>query len=144
MRPSAWAVQSSMSASAAPLILIVDDDAAVLNSLGFLLEAEGFKVRTLSDVGMLLGKPMPDPDCLVLDYSMPVMNGLDVLRWLREKKVKAPAILITDHPASKLSRRALAAGFSKVVEKPLLGTRLADDIREVLLAGRDRLLQSPR
>jgi FixJ family two-component response regulator len=125
-----------MSASAAPLILIVDDDAAVLNSLGFLLEAEGFKVRTHGDVGeLLLDEGMPAPDCLVLDYSMPVMNGLDVLRWLREKKVKAPAILITGHPDRKLSRRALAAGFSKVVEKPLLGTRLADDIREVLGAG---------
>jgi FixJ family two-component response regulator len=67
-----------------------------------------------------------------------------VLRWLREKKVKAPAILITGHPDHKLSRRALAAGFSKVVEKPLLGTRLADDIREVLVANRGQVLQSPR
>jgi len=125
-----------MSASATPLILIVDDDAAVLNSLGFLLEAEGFKVRTLGDVGeLLLYEGRPDPDCLILDYSMPVMNGLDVLRWLREKKVKAPAILITGHPDCKLCGRALAAGFSKVVEKPLLGTRLADDIRELLRVG---------
>jgi FixJ family two-component response regulator len=125
-----------MKASAVPLILIVDDDAAVLNSLGFLLQAEGFRVRALCDVGeLLLSEPMPDPDCLILDYCMPVMNGLDVLRWLREKKIKAPAILITDHPDRKLSKRALAVGFAKVVEKPLLAARLADDIREVIHAG---------
>jgi FixJ family two-component response regulator len=125
-----------MNASTTPLILIVDDDAAVLNSLGFLLGAEGFKVRTLGDVGeLLLDQGMPDPDCLILDYSMPVMNGFDVLRWLRERKVNAPAILITGRPDGKLSKRALAAGFSKVVEKPLLGTQIVDDVREVLRAG---------
>jgi FixJ family two-component response regulator len=125
-----------MKASAIPLILIVDDDAAVLNSLGFLLEAEGFKVRALGDVGeLLLSEPMPDPDCLVLDYCMPVMNGLDVLRWLREKNIRAPAILITGRPDLKLCNRALEAGFAKVVEKPLLGIRIADDIREVMVAG---------
>jgi FixJ family two-component response regulator len=124
-----------MSASAAPLILVVDDDAAVLNSLGFLLEAEGFEVRTLGDVGeLLLAEPMPDPACLILDYCMPVMNGLDVLEWLRGRNIRAPAILITGRLDLKLCSRALAAGFAKVVEKPLLATRLADDIREVLVA----------
>jgi two-component system response regulator FixJ len=124
-----------MHSEAAPLILIVDDDAAVLNSLGFMLEAEGFQVRTLGDVGeLLLSDTLPTADCLVVDYSMPVMNGFDVLHWLRERQVKAPAILITGHLDRKLHGRALAAGFAKVVEKPLLDTRLADDIREVLVA----------
>ena len=123
---------------AAPLILIVDDDAAVLNSLGFMLETEGFNVRTLGDVGeLLLAESMPDPDCVVLDYTMPVMNGFDVLRWLREKKVNAPAILITGHHDRRLLTRALEVGFAKVIEKPLLDSRLADDIREILKAPRE-------
>jgi FixJ family two-component response regulator len=123
-----------MKTSFAPLILIVDDDAAVLNSLGFLLEAEGFEVCALGDVGeLLLSEQMPDPDCLILDYYMPVMNGMDVLRWLRERNIRAPAILITGRPDHKLCKRALAAGFAKVVEKPLLSTRLADEIREVIV-----------
>jgi FixJ family two-component response regulator len=123
-----------MSSNTAPLVLIVDDDAAVLNSLGFMLETEGFKVRTLGDVGelLLLAASTPAPDCLVVDYSMPVMNGFDVLRWLRDKQVNAPAILITGHPDRGLRGRALEAGFARVVEKPLLDTQLADDIREIL------------
>jgi FixJ family two-component response regulator len=122
-----------MHQNAAPLILIVDDDAAVLNSLGFMLETEGFEVRTFGDVGELLfTDSMPRPDCLIVDYSMPVMNGFDVLRWLRDKQVDAPAILITGHHDRKLHSRALKAGFVKVLEKPLLDGRLADDIREIL------------
>jgi FixJ family two-component response regulator len=113
--------------------LIVDDDAAVLNSLGFMLRAEGFEVRTFGDVGELLfADSVPSPDCLIVDYSMPVMNGFDVLHWLREQHITAPAILITGHHDRALHKRALKAGFAKVVEKPLLDFRLADDIREVI------------
>jgi two-component system response regulator FixJ len=128
------ALSTMKSPAAMPLILVVDDDAAVLNSLGFMLESEGFKVRTLGDIrDLLLEEFRPQPDCLVVDYGMPVMNGFDVLHWLREKKVNAPAILITGRPNDGLRDRALAAGFSRVVEKPLLGVKLADDIREVLI-----------
>jgi two-component system, LuxR family, response regulator FixJ len=119
--------------AAAPLILIVDDDAAVLNSLCFLLETEGFEVRAFGEIGELLStEVMPKPDCLILDHSMPVMNGFDVLFCLREKNIKAPAILITSHPDRMLRNRALAAGFSRVVEKPLLGDQLVDGIREIV------------
>jgi FixJ family two-component response regulator len=125
---------------AAPLILIVDDDAAVLNSLSFMLEAEGFKVRTFGDIGELItAESMPKADCLIVDYRMPVMNGFDVLRWLREQKVAAPAILITGHPDKMLRDRALAAGFARVVEKPLLENQLVDGIRQVLPAACRRL-----
>ncbi len=98
-------------------------------------EQKEFKVRGRSgDIrDLLLEEFRPQPDCLVVDYGMPVMNGFDVLHWLREKKVNAPAILITGRPNDGLRDRALAAGFSRVVEKPLLGVKLADDIREVLI-----------
>ena len=75
---------------------------------------------------------MPKADCLIVDYRMPVMNGFDVLLWLRERNVTAPAILITGHPDWMLRSRALAAGFARVVEKPLLENQLVDSIREVM------------
>ena len=126
-----------MNSQSRPVILVVDDDAAVLNSLTFMLETEGFDVRALGDVGeLLLAETIPDPDCLVVDYRMPVMNGFDVLYWLRDKKVTAPAILITGHPDPKLHERALAAGFSCVVEKSLLGATLTAGIREVIAGHR--------
>ena len=78
------------------LILVVDDDTAVLNSLGFMLETEGFEVSTFSDIGELLhADSIREANCLVVDYLMPAMNGFDVLRALRNRQITAPAILIT-------------------------------------------------
>jgi two-component system, LuxR family, response regulator FixJ len=111
----------------------VDDDAAVLNSLSFMLETEGFAVCAFGDIGeLLLIDCVPKADCLVVDYRMPVMDGFDVLRWLRAQSVTAPAILITGFSDHALLERALAAGFTRVVEKPLLEDRLVDDIRQLL------------
>jgi two-component system response regulator FixJ len=120
---------------ARPLILIVDDDAAVLNSLSFMLEAEGFEVCAFADIGELLNAgSLPKADCLIVDYGMPIMNGFEVLLWLREQSVTAPAILITVHSDKMLRSRALAAGFSGVIEKPALEDQLVDGIRQVLPA----------
>jgi CheY-like chemotaxis protein len=118
---------------AKPSILIVDDDPAVLSSLSFMLEAEGFEVCAIGDVGELLScKSIGEHDCLVLDYWMPVMNGFDVLRWLRDRMVDAPAVMITARPEATLRSRALEAGFARVIEKPLLDRALADDIKQVI------------
>ena len=114
------------------LILIVDDDAAVLNSLGFMLETEGFEVRAFSDIGELLhADSIHEANCLVVDYRMPAMNGFDVLRSLRKRQITAPAILITARSDKTLVGRAEAAGFARVVEKPLLEDDLVDSIREL-------------
>jgi FixJ family two-component response regulator len=124
---------SDVTLHAQPLILIVDDDAAVLNSLTFMLETEGFAVCAFGDIGELLtAESLPNADCLVVDYVMPVMNGFDVLQWLRGRSITAPAILITGHPDRTLCCRALAAGFTRVLEKPLLEDRLVEDIRQLL------------
>ena len=118
---------------AKPSILIVDDDPAVLSSLSFMLEAEGFEVCAIGDIGQLLScGSIGEHDCLVLDYWMPVMNGFDVLRWLRDRKVDAPAVMITARSDATLRSRALEAGFARVIEKPLLDRVLADDIKQVI------------
>ncbi len=114
------------------VILLVDDDKAVLNSLGFMLETEGFEVRAFSDIGKLLhADSAHEANCLVVDYRMPAMNGLDVLRSLRTRRITAPAILITAQSDKALVGRAEAAGFARVVEKPLLEDELVGAIREL-------------
>lgn len=114
------------------VILVVDDDTAVLNSLGFMLEIEGFEVRAFSDIGELLhADSIHEANCLVVDYLMPVMNGLDVLRSLRKSQITAPAILITARSDKTLIGRAAAAGFARVVEKPHLDDELVGAIREL-------------
>ena len=122
------------------LILVVDDDTAVLNSLGFMLETKGFEVSTFSDIGELLhADSIREANCLVVDYRMPAMNGFDVLRALRTRRITAPAILITPTSDETLVGRAAAAGFARVVEKPHLEDELVGAIRELTaqIAGAD-------
>ena len=113
---------------AAPILLLVDDDAAVLNSLKFCLEIEGFEVKLYANGEDLLNEPeLPRFGCLVLDYHIRDMTGLELLAKLRSRGVDLPAIMITGHPGLPLRRYAAAAGVA-IVEKPLLGNRLTDAI----------------
>ncbi len=116
----------------APVLLVVEDDAAVLNSLKFCLEIEGFEVRLYANGEELLNEPdLPSFGCLVLDYHIPDMTGLELLAKLRSRGVDLPAIVITGHPGLLLRRYAAAAGVA-IVEKPLLGNRLTETIRGAL------------
>jgi two-component system, LuxR family, response regulator FixJ len=118
------------------VVLIVDDDPAVRNSLKFSLEIEGFVVRTYASGRALLREDdLPMRGCLVLDQVMPDMTGLDLLAVLRSRAIALPAILITTNPAPALSQRAAAAGIG-VVEKPLLGNALLEAIQAALGAGK--------
>jgi FixJ family two-component response regulator len=114
------------------LVIVVDDDAAVRNSLKFSLEVEGFAVRAYADGRELLKEvEFPRGDCLVIDQNMPGMSGLEVLAVLRGRNVLIPAILITSHPDPALRRRADSAG-APIVEKPFLGSALIDGIRHTM------------
>ena len=115
-----------------PTIIVVDDDVAVRNSLKFSLELEGFAVRTYADaVDLLKETALPLSGCLVIDYHLPALDGLEVLRQLRERQVRLPAIVITSYPSRTLREHAAAAGAS-IVEKPLFNHTLTDNIRAAL------------
>jgi FixJ family two-component response regulator len=111
------------------VILVVDDDEAVRNSLRSLMESEGFEVRAFSNGHDLLNEAsLPATGCLVVDYHMPAMNGLELVSALRSREVSIPAILITGNPTKDMHERA-AANAVLVVEKPWLGN-LLDCVRE--------------
>ena len=125
MTQGEWAV-------AKPVVLVVDDDPAVRNSLKFALEIEGFSVRLYPTGRELLDeKDMPESGCLVTDYHLPGMNGLDLLAKLRERNIRLPAILITTHPSATIRDRAALAGV-RLIEKPLLSDTLFQGIRSAL------------
>jgi FixJ family two-component response regulator len=119
----------SLPATADPAILIVDDDPAIRASLKFALGIEGFVVDAFATGEELLARDsFPDRACLVVDYGLPAMNGLELVAALRGRGVDFPAILITSDPPAYLRRQASAAGLA-LVEKPLLGNGLAEAIR---------------
>jgi two-component system, LuxR family, response regulator FixJ len=111
-------------------VLVVDDDAAVRNSLKFALELEGLNVRLYEGGEDLLGDAdLPSSGCLVVDYYMPMMNGVELIDRLRGRHVDLPAILITAKATRDLRERAARSGFRQVLEKPLEDSRLVDSIR---------------
>ena len=115
-----------------PTVLLVEDDPAVVNALTFSLELEGFDVCAFSDGESLLAStPLPTRGCLVLDYNLPGMDGLDLLQRLRAARVDLPAILITTNPRRALRAQAALAGV-QIIEKPLLTDALRDSVRNAL------------
>jgi two-component system response regulator FixJ len=112
------------------VILVVDDDEAVRDSLRCLMESEGFEVRAFSNGHDLLSEAsLPAIGCLVVDYHMPAMNGLELVSALRGRGVSIPAILMTGNPTKYVRDRAAAIAVL-VVEKPGLGSYLLDCVHE--------------
>lgn len=116
--------------AAKPTIYVVDDDVGVLGSLRFLLETDGFSVRTFRSGAALLSIPVAEEiDCFVIDYKMPDINGIDLVAQLRRRGIDAPVVLITGYPDKDIAMRAAAAGVKHVMRKPLLEDSLVRQIR---------------
>jgi two-component system, LuxR family, response regulator FixJ len=113
-----------------PLVYVVDDDQDVLGSLRFLLETDGFSVRTFhSGAALLNGIATGRADCFVIDYKMPTMSGIELASRLRNRDIEAPIILITGYPDEHILEKASAAGIHHVLLKPHLEESLATQIR---------------
>jgi two-component system, LuxR family, response regulator FixJ len=115
-------------------VYVVDDDADVLSSLRFLLEADGFAVRTFRSGAALLHASLPAEavDCFVIDYKLSDINGIDLVGRLRSRGLAAPAILITGYPDANIQARAASAGVEHVLNKPLLDESLIKYIRAAI------------
>ena len=113
-----------------PVVVVVDDDPAVCNSLKFSLELEGFVVRAYgSGADLLYAGDLGACNCFIVDQRLPTMSGLELIARLRDRRISAPAILITSQPNAALRARAAMTNIS-IVEKPLLGDALLERIRE--------------
>jgi FixJ family two-component response regulator len=124
------------SATTAPVVYVVDDDTDVLGSLRFLLETDGFDVRTFrSGAALLNGNVAGNADCFVIDYKMPIMSGIDLANRLRNRDVSAPIILITGYPDENIQEKAAAAGIHHVLLKPHLEESLVTRIRGAIQEG---------
>ena len=121
------------SSAAKQTICVVDDDVGVLGSLRFLLETDGFSVRTFRSGGAALNAPYSGAvDCFVIDYRMPDINGIDLVGQLRNRGIDTPVVLITGYPDSYIAVRAEAAGVKHVMRKPLLDDSLTKSIQAAI------------
>jgi FixJ family two-component response regulator len=118
--------------AARPLIAVVEDDPAVRNSLEFALGTHGFEVCAFERAADALDSPrVAAADCLVIDYALPDVHGVELLCRLRRRGVVCPAIIIASNPGQRCRREAEQAG-APIVEKPLMGGVLSEQIRSML------------
>ncbi|WMT73452.1 response regulator [Bradyrhizobium sp. Ash2021] len=115
------------------MIYVIDDDFDVLKSLRFLLETEGFDVRTYRSATALLGSRVRhEADCLIVDYKMAGIDGLELAQRLRDLDITTPIVLITGYADESLPAKASSAGVRQVLRKPDLGDSLLASVRNVM------------
>jgi FixJ family two-component response regulator len=121
------------SSHATPIVFVVDDDISVRESLELLLRSEGWQPETFASAREFLVQPRPVvPSCLVLDLSLPDINGLDVQRRLALERTDMPIMFITGHSDVSSSVQAMKAGAVEFLVKPFKQDVLLDAIREGL------------
>ena len=114
-------------------VIVVDDDAAVRAALKFVLEVEGFNVQLYdSPQAVLAAANLPKRGCLVIDYRMPTIDGIELIDELRRRNVALPAILISARVTRALRELAGRSGLTRVLEKPLSDATLVENIRGAL------------
>lgn len=101
------------------MIFIVDDDHAIRESLGFLLDCEGLSSRSFGTAEEFLDRPaVTNGDFLITDLNLPGMSGLRLLEVVRERGFRFPVVLMTAQPTPALRQRALDIGAMAFLEKP--------------------------
>jgi two-component system response regulator FixJ len=99
-------------------VAVVDDDLAVLDSLKFLLEVAGHRVRTYASAAAFLDDRAAQPACLILDQHMPQMTGLELAAQLRTAGLDIPVLLFSAQLSPAIMARAAHLGIEKVLGKP--------------------------
>jgi FixJ family two-component response regulator len=116
-----------------PLIAIVDDDKAVGNAIEVLMRSIGMVARAFSSGEEFLRSPeLSRTGCLVVDFNMPDMNGLDLHSNLSRSGKAIPTVLITAYPSDDIRARALQAGIICYLPKPFDEGDLLNCIRTAL------------
>jgi two-component system response regulator MprA len=114
-------------------LLLVDDDAPILRMLSRTLEAEGYEVQAAADGGAALAAVERSlPDAIVLDVTMPGLDGLAVTRRLRAKGLRVPILLLTARDAIHERVAGLDAGADDYLVKPFDAAELTARVRALL------------
>lgn len=119
--------------SNAPTVYIVDDDEAVREALGALLQSVSMRYQSFASAEAFLDVAHPDMrGCLLLDVRMPGMGGLVLHQKLQEQGVALQTVIITGHGDVPMAVRALKSGVADFIEKPFNGQEMIDRIQACL------------
>jgi two-component system response regulator FixJ len=114
-------------------IYVVDDDAAVGESIEALLSSIGYETESFGSARQFLdGFDPPGAACILLDVSMPGMDGLTLLESMGSARQGVPVIMVTGHGDVPLAVRAMQAGAADFVEKPFEEDRLLQSIEQAI------------
>ena len=126
--------------SAAPIVFIVDDDISVRESLELLIRSQGWQAETFESAKEFLDRPrVLVPSCLILDVSLPGLNGLELQKRVAVERTEMPIIFITGHGDVPMSVEAMKAGAVEFLTKPFSKDVLVSAIRNALDRSRTAL-----
>jgi len=118
---------------ASPVIFVVDDDISVRESLELLIRHEGHAVETFTSAQEFLARPRVSvPSCLILDISLPDLNGLELQKRIAQDRHDMPIIFITGHGDIPMTVQAMKAGAVEFLTKPFGEEALLNAIRNAI------------
>jgi FixJ family two-component response regulator len=132
-RATGYKMEAIPSLTAIPIVFIVDDDVSVRESLELLVRNENWKPETFASAQEFLKHPRKSvPSCLLLDLSLPGLNGLDLQKQIAAERFDMPIIFITGHGDVPQSVQAMKAGALEFLTKPLDYDVLVGAIRNAI------------
>src|SRR5271168_3666146 len=141
-RATGYKTEVSNMPAATPIVFIVDDDVSVRESLELLVRDENWKPETFASAQEFLNHPRKQvASCLVLDLSLPGLNGLELQKRLAVEHIDMPIIFITGHGDVPQSVQAMKAGALEFLTKPINYEALVSAIRKALERSRLALAQ---
>ena len=127
------ATELNMALPDIPKVFIIDDDAGVRAAIQGLLKSEGLQSEGFESAEEFLKTERPDgPSCLILDVSLPGINGLEFQQQLRDAGLQVPIIFITGHGDIPMSVKAMKSGALEFLTKPFRDDTLLEAIRQAL------------
>ena len=123
-----------MASAEIPTVFVVDDDANVRASIQGLLKSAGLRAECFETAEQFLQrKPSKGPGCLILDVSLPGMNGLDFQQKLRNAGLQIPIIFVTGYGDIPMTVKAMKSGAVEFLTKPFEDQDLLDAVQQALV-----------
>ena len=124
---------------ATPIVFVVDDDISVRTSLELLIDSAGWRSETFPSAQAFLHRPrVVGPSCLVLDVSLPDLDGLELQKRVASDRTDMPIIFISGYGDVPMTVRAMKAGAVEFLTKPLAGDVLVGAIQQAIEQSRRR------